>query len=209
MAFEIIVMFLIFIIFAFIITALILYGTGMLRFVGATGATGATGQHGSASATGATGPIGPFGPTGPIGLIGNRGVTGPTGQKGADGTSESLITLYPGGMYQNNTFQSFGSQIQSEQFAQIVINKAGIVHNMIVRNQPTANNGRIIRSYFLKKNGATTDLFIQMIVTDIIVSNTTASISVIPGDLLSVYYTESVLSGTILPTTGAITFSIS
>lgn len=203
MAFEIIVALLLFIIFAFLITALILYGTGTLRF-GNTGPTGPTGLSGSATNTGATGPGG-FGPTGPIGLIGNRG---PTGERGPNGVSESLVTFNPSSNYINNNFQFFGSQWANEQNAQIAINKTGLVYNLIVRNQIGAPTGDLLRTYTVRKNGVNTNLSVQMQATDTIMSDVTTLVNVVPGDLLSLSYTEQVITGTILPTTGAITFTI-
>lgn len=196
--YEIIIGILLFIIIAFIITILVLWGTGTLHLIGPTGQPGPTGSSGSATNTGATGPTGVIGPTGPVGIMGNRGLTGPTG---ASSTTQTIITLNSGGNYVNNNFIFFGTQTPVESSAQIVIPKAGTLSNLYVANTGTNNDSKL---FTVRVNGNNTNLVVSMFSPDI----NGFSGNVVPvnaGDKVSVQFQVSSS-----PTTygGAISFTL-
>lgn len=227
--FELIVGILLFIIIVTIVTFIVLYFTGILHFSGPTGSQGPQGIPGTATNTGSTGPTGTFGPTGPAGIIGNRGPMGQTGSNGATGNfgptgptgnrgptgingtagrSQSLITFAPGNFYINNNFQFFGSQTPTEYIAQIVITKPGTVSNLTVRNVNVNGTGNPQRIFIVRKNGQNTLLQVVMRLSDTMMINNTDMVNVMPGDLISLVYTENTSQGTLMPTTGAISFII-
>jgi hypothetical protein len=152
-----------------------------------------------------SGPTGPTGLTGPIGTPGEASMTGATGPRGMDGKNTTLITLNPGGFYQNTAFIFFGSQTNDFNEASIVISKPSIISDFFIRNTASvSDNPGIIRRYDLLVNNTATAITTRMTGSQTIATNNN-TVNVQPGDFVTVLYSTI---GVPLQAKGAITFSI-
>jgi len=170
---DIITGILLFLIIMVIIGIIVLYAVGYIH----SGATGPTGQKGI---------DGIKGDTGPTGISGNATMTGATGPRGVSGSNMTMITFNSGGNYVDNTYQFFGSQNPIESEAQIVVNKAGILSNLLVSNSGYNNPNGDTKLITVRVNGQDTPLNVSMYGIQTVASNTINTVNVNAGDKISV-----------------------
>ncbi|MBK8817299.1 MAG: collagen-like protein [Methylococcaceae bacterium] len=184
----------------------------LLAQAGATGALGATGPQGTQGETGPIGLQGPAGPqgiqgiTGPTGETGATGPVGPTGATGADGVSGA-----PGepGLGMVFTPSFYNPSVKTTSFVSlnglIISANAGLVSTIMpsactfkalyakatIDGDPAANT----LIYTLYKNGTsqpmTTSLTVNATITSATNADTSHTVSVVTGDVVTVGITQT------------------
>ncbi len=174
---------------------------------GATGSTGATGPAGSTGATGSTGPTGATGAFGVTGSTGATGATGPSGATGATGTgplvfmSHFVNPVTPGGWYEpidgaevsTNGLSLAAPQLYAVQASTMPIacTFTGIYARGVVVQTPAVDSFTIT----LWKNGVATGLSTTLVVpaslNSITTVSTVGSVSVVSGDSVALYVTQT------------------
>jgi hypothetical protein len=190
---------------ALIVTFIFLYSKGDFERVGPTGPIG---QPGTSSSTGATGPtglngIGIRGPQGVQGVQGIQGFPGNVGPTGLPGGNQCLIAFNSVNNYISNTYQFYTGQSQTEASAQLLMPGAAIISGFSVNvtNAPGLNGTNL---FVLRVNGMNSTVSLSIILNNLS-GQSSGSVQVYPGDLISVSYTAQ---GTPTPTAGKISFII-
>ena len=139
------------------------------------------------------------GPPGPRGEQGPRGIPGTPGAPGAG--SAVIIHLNSGGSISLDQFMRFGSMIQTESQAQIVMTKNGKLKNLTV--SLTVPPGEGTRDFIIRKNGFDTLLKVSMTGSMQEESNVTNMVSFVKYDKISLICRAI---GSVTPATGIISF---
>ncbi len=127
------------------------------------------------------------------GRLVTNGATGATGARGPPGETKSYISFNSVVPFINNNFQLYGKQSTVENASTIVISDPGSISNLLISNTNavTLPGGDIgTRTYTIRKNGISTPLTVTLTQQGRSGSSN-VNIDVLPGDLISLLYTET------------------
>lgn len=174
--------------------------SGLSGVAGPSGVSGLSGVAGPSGISGATGPSGPSGPSGVSGISGTAGASAPINW-GSYGTSAvNLVTL-------NGAFGPLfgtGTPGVTEALVQSTVSVATSITNLRV-NSGNIGAGDAL-TVTLRVNGVSSALTCTVAASGTACNDTTHSVAVVAGDLVSVIFASSGIS---LPTSTQLSYGVS